>query len=92
MIKNVTASKFGCTQQSEQAPLPSLARTVTKPEKVALCRECHGTGKVTKLGFIPEQSSPTRSLSRKCPNCDGSGRVLVSCEMKLHIRPYKESK
>ena len=81
MIKNVTASKFGCTQQSEQAPLPSLARTVTKPEKVALCRECHGTGKVTKLGF-----------SRKCPNCDGSGRVLVSCEMKLHIRPYKESK
>lgn len=41
---------------------------------------------------IPEQSSPTRSLSRKCPNCDGSGRVLVSCEMKLHIRPYKESK
>ena len=81
MIKNVTASKFGCTQQSEQAPLPSLARTVTKPEKVALCRECHGTGKVTKLGF-----------SRKCPNCDGSGRVLVSCEMTLHIRPYKESK
>ena len=42
--------------------------------------------------LIPEQSSPTRSLSRKCPNCDGSGRVLVSCEMKLHIRPYKESK
>ncbi len=81
MIKNVNASKFGCTQQSEQAPLPSLARTVTKPEKVALCRECHGTGKVTKLGF-----------PRKCPNCDGSGRVLVSCEMKLHIRPYKESK
>ena len=81
MIKEVTASKFGCTQQSEQAPLPSLARTVTKPEKVALCRECHGTGKVTKLGF-----------SRKCPNCDGSGRVLVSCEMKLHIRPYKENK
>ena len=69
-----------------------MIKEVTKPEKVALCRECHGTGKVTKLGFIPEQSPPTRSLSRKCPNCDGSGRVLVSCEMKLHIRPYKESK
>ena len=58
-----------------------MNKEITKPEKVALCRECHGTGKVTKLGF-----------SRKCPNCDGSGRVLVSCEMKLHIRPYKESK
>ena len=46
-----------------------MIKEVTKPEKVALCRECHGTGKVTKLGF-----------SRKCPNCDGSGRVLVSCE------------
>ena len=80
-----------------------MIKEVTKPEKVALCRECHGTGKVTKPGFIPEQrsptrslipeqSSPTRSLSMKCPNCEGSGRVLVSCEMKLHIRPYKESK
>ena len=69
-----------------------MIKEVTKPEKVALCRECHGTGKVTKPGFIPEQRSPTRSLSMKCPNCEGSGRVLVSCEMKLHIRPYKESK
>lgn len=28
-----------------------MIKEVTKPEKVALCRECHGTGKVTKLGF-----------------------------------------
>ena len=69
-----------------------MIKETTKPEKIALCRECHGTGKVTKPGFIPEQSSPTRSLSMKCPNCEGSGRVLVSCEMTLHIRPYKESK
>lgn len=53
-------------------------KTVTKPEKVALCRECHGTGKVSKLGF-----------SKRCPNCEGSGRVLVSCEMTLHLRPYR---
>ena len=78
MKKELTSSKSCCTQQSGQAPLPSFARTVTKPEKVALCRECHGTGKVTKLGF-----------SKKCPNCDGSGRVLVSCVMTLDIRPYK---
>lgn len=58
-----------------------MKKRVRKGEKIALCRECHGTGKVTKLG-----------LSMKCPNCEGSGRVLVSCEMTLHIRPYKESK
>lgn len=50
---------------------------VNKPEKIALCRECHGTGKI---------------LERRCPNCEGSGRVLVSCKMTLDIRPYKESK
>lgn len=56
-----------------------MKKEVTKPEKVALCRECHGTGKVTKLGF-----------PKKCPNCDGSGRVLVSCKMTLDIHPYKQ--
>lgn len=54
---------------------------VEKPEKIALCRECHGSGKVFRL------DNPCR-----CPNCGGSGRVLVSCRMTLSIRPYKESK
>lgn len=58
-----------------------MIKEVTKPEKICLCRECHGTGKVKKLGF-----------SSICTNCEGSGRVLVSCETKLHIRPYKENK
>lgn len=58
-----------------------MIKEVTKPEKVALCRWCHGTGKVSKLGF-----------SKVCPNCEGSGRVIVSCEMKLHIRPWSENK
>ena len=56
-----------------------MMKELTKPERVALCRECNGTGKFTKPGIV-----------RKCPNCDGSGRVIVSCEMKLHIRPYKQ--
>lgn len=57
-----------------------IIKDVSKAEKVALCRECHGTGVVTKHG-----------ISVRCPNCEGSGRVLVSCEMKLRIRPYKVS-
>ena len=56
-----------------------MIKKIKKPEKVALCRECHGTGKVSRLGF-----------SKVCPNCGGSGRVLVSCVMELDIRPYRE--
>lgn len=56
-----------------------MKKEVTKSEKIALCRECHGTGKISRLGF-----------SKKCPQCGGSGRVLVSCNMTLDIRPYQE--
>lgn len=58
-----------------------MRREMTKPEKIALCRECHGTGIL-----------PTPGVSRECPNCEGSGRVIVSCQMTLDIRPYKVSK
>lgn len=55
---------------------------MTKPEKVALCLECHGTGSVTVGKFLKERV--------KCPHCGGSGRVYVSCEMTLYIRPYSD--
>lgn len=64
-----------------------MKKEVTKPEKVALCRECHGTGFTTLKRHVL-----SRSETVVCPNCDGSGRVLVSCQMVLNIRPYKESK
>lgn len=36
--------------------------------------------------------APKVALCRKgeeiCPQCEGSGRVTVSCEMTLDIRPY----
>ena len=55
------------------------SRYSVKPEKIALCRECKGTGKLTGAG-----------VQACCPNCCGSGRVYVSCEMKLYIRPYRD--
>lgn len=61
-----------------------MIKEVTKPEKVALCRECHGTGKVREGKLI--------KTVKPCAQCEGSGRVLVSCRMTLDIRPYKESK
>lgn len=54
---------------------------MSKPEKIALCRECGGTGKVKKGSFVKKEAP--------CPQCEGSGRVLVSCEMLVSVRPYR---
>lgn len=74
-----------------------MKKTVSKPPKVALCRECHGTGvlpteskfernvKTFFRGF--KGAEPVKTMT--CPQCEGSGRVTVSAEIELDIRPYK---
>ncbi len=57
-----------------------MKREVTHPPKVALCRICHGTGRVP---------GDEKGETYVCSQCEGSGRVTVSCEMTLDIRPYK---
>lgn len=57
-----------------------MKREITREPKIALCRVCRGTGRVS--GDEPGES-------HVCPQCEGSGRVTVSCEMTLDIRPYK---
>lgn len=47
---------------------------------MALCQVCRGTGYVA--GDEPGERC-------RCLQCEGSGRVTVSCEMTLDIRPYK---
>ena len=59
-----------------------MKKEVKKKPKVALCRLCHGTGKVVVAGL-------SGSKVDVCPQCEGSGRVTVSCETTLDIRPYK---
>lgn len=52
---------------------------IRKSPKVALCRKCGGTGHIlVKIG----QDQP-------CPQCEGSGRCIVSCEMRVNIVPFK---
>lgn len=60
-----------------------MIQTVEKPPKVALCRACHGTGKVTTGDY---SAFPTYGV---CPQCGGSGRVTVSAKITLDIRPYR---
>lgn len=57
-----------------------MIREIRKPPKVALCRLCKGSGQVE--GDTPEERCT-------CYQCEGSGRITVSCEMTLDIRPYK---
>lgn len=53
---------------------------ICRTPKIALCRECKGTG-------ILETETPQR-FPTPCPQCNGSGRVLVSCKMAVDIKPY----
>lgn len=54
-----------------------MIRMLAKSPKIALCRECHGTG------FVHDAA---------CPQCGGSGRVTVSARLELDIRPYRPKK
>ena len=54
--------------------------TVEKPPKVSLCRKCGGSGVI---------SSGESTVC--CPQCVGSGRVIVSGVMVMVVRPYRPS-
>lgn len=57
-----------------------MKKEIRKRPKIALCRCCQGSGQV-------EGDEPGEI--HRCLQCEGSGRVTVSCEMTLDIRPYK---
>lgn len=60
-----------------------MKQEVEKQPKIALCRTCHGTGKVVTGDY---SAFPTYGV---CPQCEGSGRVTVSAKITLDIRPYR---
>lgn len=67
-----------------------MKKQVTKSPKVALCRECGGTGTVRETVKRPGRlfCRRTGTEERTCPQCGGSGRVTVSASIELDIRPY----
>lgn len=58
-----------------------MIQTTHKEPKIALCRRCGGRG------YVQGDWEPI-----ECPQCNGTGRVTVSGEMTLDIRPYKPRK
>lgn len=65
----------------------TVKQIVEKPQRIALCRRCGGTG-VERFG--PQTGYADGKRHSQCPQCGGSGRVLVSCKMELDIRPYRK--
>lgn len=59
-----------------------MKKVIEKGAYVAVCQKCRGTGKV--YGLI-------RSKAKECPQCEGSGRVVVTSRTELEIEPYKEN-
>ena len=69
-----------------------MIQEVEKSPKVALCRACHGTGKVKKVVEYPSRifgKKRSETVEEVCRQCEGSGRVTISAKMTLDIRPYK---
>ena len=54
-----------------------------KHPKVALCRHCGGTCFLTRLDERGENE-----ITETCPDCRGSGRVVVSTVIDVVILPY----
>ena len=52
-----------------------------KFDKIEICRNCLGTGMVeTVLPFS----------TKRCPVCEGSGRVDKTTEITITVEPHKE--
>lgn len=54
-----------------------MKKKVTKQPRVALCRKCNGMGSILEGEHM-----------RVCPQCGGSGRVWVSAEMEIEVKPF----
>lgn len=68
-----------------------MKRNVTKAPKIALCRACHGTGVIQETVEHPSRifgRKKAETVEATCTQCGGSGRVTVSANIELDIRPY----
>ena len=63
-----------------------MIQNVEKSPKVALCRACRGTGVVQRTTELPSRIFRKKKVNiteEACPQCGGSGRVIVSAKMGI---------
>ena len=56
-------------------------------KKICLCRKCSGTGIITT--YEPRDVRLLNPHRQQCPQCRGTGRVVVSGEKILNVEPYE---
>lgn len=56
-------------------------------KKICLCKKCSGTG--VEVFYAKDDVRQEYPLQRKCPQCNGTGRVIVYGERTLKIEPYE---
>lgn len=61
---------------------PTIEKHYKHP-KICLCRQCGGAGFTTRLDEREENE-----VTELCPNCEGSGRVVVSGVTEATIQPF----
>lgn len=59
-------------------------------KKICLCRNCQGTG--IEITYREKDLLKREPIRQRCPQCNGSGRVIVYGERTLKIVPYEPGK
>ena len=73
ILERFKRKQRGEPQQSISKEIPAPKREKTIPPHIVACKVCEGKG--VKDGAT-------------CPQCKGSGRVIVSCEVTTYIAAY----
>ena len=67
-----------------------MEQTTHYHEKICLCRKCKGTG--IEVFYSKTDYRQEYPLKRVCPQCNGTGRVVVSGTRVLNVVPYEPGK
>lgn len=67
-----------------------MEQTTYYHEKICLYKKCKGTG--IETFYAKTDYRKEYPLKRKCSQCNGTGRVVVSGQRVLNVVPYEPGK
>ena len=76
-IRRKQQSQRSKSQQPTTVEIPAPKREKTIPPHIVVCKVCEGKG---------------MNEGVTCPQCKGSGRVIVSCEVTTYVSAYVPEK
>lgn len=73
ILSKFKARTVKAQKAAEEPDYRNIKRERTIAPHVVVCKVCEGTG---------------MKDDRTCPQCDGSGRVIVTCEVTTYVTAY----